>query len=582
MRKLALLLFPLSAFAAPLCDYQVEMVGVDNRELRQALLNRSELVALQERPPASLNSLRYRATNDLPALLRTLRAYGFYEGETSFQIEEHEGHATVTLIISTGPQYAIGRYSIVDTSHTAPLPFTFTDLGVDPGTPAKSTTILNAEMRALQQLANQGHPLAVVEARKVEVNMSEHKVDASAAIDAGPLAAFGPTTLFGLRDVNPRFIENKIAWKQGAQYTDVDVDETSRRLLKSDLFGSVLISHAPALDEKGELPMKLLVSEAKHKSVAVGFSYATVDGVGGSLTWTNRNFRGLGELITFRAEGASLPYYSGILAYKKPDFLRFDQSLSIAAEVSYINIRPYLSIDYTLNQIFERKWGTQNLFSVGLQEEYIDVKESANNGKFWLIELPVFIRYAEADPVLDPTQGFSVTYACIPFQSLEHAHTHYIKQRLNLNVYCPLYSKWVVFACRIQAGSVAGAPQRDIPVPKLFFGGSEDDLRGYRYQTVSPLNATGKPKGGRSALYTTAELRFRLTQTIGLVAFGDFGTVATNPVPQVATKWFKSVGAGLRYYTYFGPLRLDIGVPLDRRKAFDPPVTVYVNIGQAF
>lgn len=582
MRRLLPWLLPISAFAAPLCDYQVELLGIDNKELRQALLNRSELIALQERPPASLNALRYRAQNDLPSFLRTLRAYGFYEGDVSFQIEELDGHAVVTLVVSTGPQYTIDCYRIVDSLHKEPLPFSFSDLGVERGSPALSTALLNAELRALEQLADQGHPLAVVEARKIDVDMLEHTVDAAAAIEVGPLAFFGPTTLFGLREVSPRFIENKIAWKQGEQYTDIDVEETSRRLLKSDLFGSVLISHAASLDEQGQLPMKLLVSEAKHKTVGFGFSYATVDGVGGSVTWTNRNFRGMGELLSFRAEGASLPYYSGLLTYKKPDFLRFDQSFSVAAEVSYTNIRPYLSIDYTLSEIFERKWGTQNLFSVGLQEEYIDVKESANNGKFWLIELPVFIRYADIDTALDPTRGFSVTYAAIPFQSLEQAHTHYIKQRVNLNLYFPLHSKWVVFACRVQAGSVAGAPQKEIPVPKLFFGGSEDDLRGYRYQTVSPLDARGKPKGGRSALYTTAELRLRVSKTIGFVAFGDFGTVATQVVPQIATKWFKSVGAGLRYYTFFGPLRLDVGVPLDRRKPFDPPVTVYVNIGQAF
>jgi translocation and assembly module TamA len=43
------------------------------------------------------------------------------------------------------------------------------------------------------------------------------------------------------------------------------------------------------------------------------------------------------------------------------------------------------------------------------------------------------------------------------------------------------------------------------------------------------------------------------------------------------------VGAGLgaRYYTDFGPVRIDVGVPLNRREG-DPAFGVYVSLGQAF
>jgi translocation and assembly module TamA len=38
----------------------------------------------------------------------------------------------------------------------------------------------------------------------------------------------------------------------------------------------------------------------------------------------------------------------------------------------------------------------------------------------------------------------------------------------------------------------------------------------------------------------------------------------------------------VRYYTAIGPLRLDVGVPLDRRQGVDDAVQIYVSIGQAF
>jgi translocation and assembly module TamA len=40
-------------------------------------------------------------------------------------------------------------------------------------------------------------------------------------------------------------------------------------------------------------------------------------------------------------------------------------------------------------------------------------------------------------------------------------------------------------------------------------------------------------------------------------------------------------GLGLRYYSNFGPIRIDVGTPINRRPG-EPRVAVYVSLGQAF
>ena len=77
------------------------------------------------------------------------------------------------------------------------------------------------------------------------------------------------------------------------------------------------------------------------------------------------------------------------------------------------------------------------------------------------------------------------------------------------------------------------------------------------------------------------EARIKITQTIGIVPFFDAGSYYTNPVPQLDKQIFYGPGLGLRYYTPFGPVRLDIATPLRRRSA-DAPVQVYISLGQAF
>jgi translocation and assembly module TamA len=121
-----------------------------------------------------------------------------------------------------------------------------------------------------------------------------------------------------------------------------------------------------------------------------------------------------------------------------------------------------------------------------------------------------------------------------------------------------------------------------VPVPKRVLGGTDQELRGYRYKTVSPLGEHHLPKGGQSGIFYTFETRFRVSKSIGLVPFFDIGSVYMTRIPNFRGKWYKSVGLGLRYFTFLGPLRFDIAFPLDRRDGIDPRYRVLVSLGQTF
>ena len=327
--------------------------------------------------------------------------------------------------------------------------------------------------------------------------------------------------------------------------------------------------------------MKLRFSEAKHQRISLGAFYGTVDGPGGTVAWTHRNIGGMGDTLSCKAD-VSLRFIAGKLTYKKPDFLTFDQTYRALGEISRENIRSYLAFIYRFANYIERKINPKTNFSAGMKIENIRVFHSASNGTFFLLGVPLFVMYDGADNLLDATQGFTITYSATPYQSLLHSNQHFVKQRLTTNFYIPLGTPRFVLALRAQFGSIAGADQNNVPLTKLFLGGSENELRGYRYKTVSPVNTSNQALGGRSALYTTAELRWKVTKTIGLVPFVDLGTVAFSQVPDFTAKWFKSVGAGFRYFTFFGPLRVDVGFPLNKRQGIDHNLQIYASVGQAF
>jgi translocation and assembly module TamA len=80
----------------------------------------------------------------------------------------------------------------------------------------------------------------------------------------------------------------------------------------------------------------------------------------------------------------------------------------------------------------------------------------------------------------------------------------------------------------------------------------------------------------------SVEFRQRFGKSLGAVAFVDAGSAYPDILPNFSL-FAPRVGAGVgaRYYTDFGPIRLDVGFPLNAREG-DPPFGIYVSLGQAF
>ena len=138
-----------------------------------------------------------------------------------------------------------------------------------------------------------------------------------------------------------------------------------------------------------------------------------------------------------------------------------------------------------------------------------------------------------------------------------------------------------ILAGRVALGSLDGAPLDPLPADQRIYVGGGGTIRPYGYQMAGALAPNNDPIGGKSSLVLNFESRIKVTDTIGVVPFVDAGSYYESSVPQLDQRLFYGVGLGLRYYTPFGPLRLDLATPLYKRSA-DSWVQVYVSLGEAF
>jgi translocation and assembly module TamA len=139
-----------------------------------------------------------------------------------------------------------------------------------------------------------------------------------------------------------------------------------------------------------------------------------------------------------------------------------------------------------------------------------------------------------------------------------------------------------VLAARALVGLAQGAGQYSLPPDQRFYGGGSGTFRGYPYQAASPLIPyTNDPLGGTAITAGSLEYRQRFGQHFGAAFFVDGGQVS-DKLKVVPSSLYVGVGAGIRYYTPIGPVRLDVAVPTKHYSTDDQAFQVYFGLGQAF
>lgn len=566
--------------------YRVEYFGIEDGVALKTIKATSQLHILQKTLPDSVQALRYRAESDIPEMLKVLHSRGYYEARVQVNVEERDSKALVIVSIETGPSYTISSFniSLFQNKEKYSLPCPILDNSytqVRPGAFIKAANVINAELQILQKLSECGYPLASTIDRKVIVDGDTKSVKIDLDIDVGPFSHFGPLSISGNTSVKDLFFTQRIEWKEHAPYCSRKVEETQKALMDTGLFSSVIITHDDEL-QMGALPMRIDVAESKHKSIYGGVSYQTYYGPGLTFGWEHRNLQGLGRRLSLQGDITKRSHV-GVATYQIPHFLRADQDYVWQGKANHLDILPYSERSYQITNRLERELSKKLRIAFGAEGERLFVNSSVQNGDYWIFEVPIFLGLNNADSLLNPTSGINLEYKTIPAFAFSPDRNFYVTQKLSLSTYVPLDPDHIFcLAQKFSGGTILSGREEEIPVPRRFFGGSEEDLRGYAYYSVSPLSETRKPIGGRSALYYSLEPRIRVTKSLGLVPFFDLGNVSEKQLFIPSGKWRKSVGIGIRYFTFMGPFRIDVGFPLNPRKGIDRKYRVLISVGQSF
>lgn len=574
--------------------YETVVRGLDALNLTDEF---KALSALREGKGKAANGAQVsaRAREDEGLAVRLMKSLGYYDATAIATIEQPTtpgGPLTAILTASPGRLYTLSSITI-DAGPVVPPDLIRRNLPLKIGDPIEAARIQGAEANVSLQLPRNGYPFVKVGDRDILLDDQGPKATGAYTlpVDTGPRSSFGQlvTTgdpVFGLDHLNlfPRF-------KPGQLYDAQKTDDLRDALVATGLFSSVSVAPQktgrPGPDGTEQVDLLIRQSKGKYRSLAATAGYSTGQGTRLEASWINRNFSpDEGALITSAVIGTQ---EQGLNAtFRRSNAGRRDRTFQILANASHQNYDAYRAYTGTLaiRWSYDSTPLWQKKFTYAYGAELIGTNEDVydfdlgrrRRGTFGIAALPGQVVFDRSDSLLNPTKGYRLKLNVSPETSVRGAVRPYVRTLAEATGYYPV-SDSLVIAGRARAGSIQGIDRDDLAPSRRYYGGGGGSVRGYGYQRLGPLDPDGNPIGGRSLNEFSLEARYRFGD-FGIVPFVDAGNSYASALPTFTDLRF-GAGIGGRFYTNFGPLRVDVATPLNPRPG-DGKVALYISIGQAF
>ena len=89
--------------------------------------------------------------------------------------------------------------------------------------------------------------------------------------------------------------------------------------------------------------------------------------------------------------------------------------------------------------------------------------------------------------------------------------------------------------------------------------GGDDSIRGYKFESLGPLDVDGNVVGGNRLAVASIEYEYPIGEQWSVAVFADAG----NAYRDGDFNSVSGVGAGLRWHSPLGPIRFDVAFPQD-------------------
>lgn len=422
----------------------------------------------------------------------------------------------------------------------------------------------------------------------------------------GRIYRVGEIAFEGVTAKNRDLIRRLLTFESGDRYDRGEFRESQRRIYELAIFRRVEIEPQLSTVRGDTVDVVVSVARAPTHVVRVGVGFGTEDLYRGRASWLDRNLLGENRQLEVRGEYSRLER-EGAVTYRQPfvflpdlnfsssAFLRFETEDNYTVERTGATTR----VGYRINRFIHSR--------VSLTAERDDFSDfdrgvlipELGRGDFVNPSTLVFtdanISFDNTDSLFRPSRGYRAELGyqlAMPVLGADYA---YHRVRMEVTHYREVREGWVV-ALKALPGAIfpySGDPAADgkgrVPLFQRLFAGGASSVRGYERRQLGPKDdpvrfgqeRDPEPIGGQGSFETSVELRFPLRGNFRGAAFVDAGNVWRESGDVSLGDLEYTPGAGVRYTTPVGPVRLDVARRMSDED-FLPTWVFHISIGNAF
>jgi translocation and assembly module TamA len=508
-------------------------------------------------PDARVRRLYRRADQEI---LQALEVYGYYAPTITKTLASDNGCWRASFRIDRGPRVKLRKVAL-SVSGAGQGDVTLTrllavdELQVGKGLNQRAYTEFKANLATRAQ--RRGYFDGRFATSRVDVYPGELAADVTVEYISGERYRFGPVTL-DQSVVDPKLALRYVDFKAGEPYDADRINDLYTALLVGGYFQNVELRTTPRPAPDLDVALTIVLTAAPRRTATTGLGFATDTGAKLRLGFLNQRLNRQGHQLEFNS---SLAQVLGevSLSYRLPLGSPRDEWLSFDTGYKYENPEGSSSDEFRLGvkDVRRRRGNWRETRFVDYRRETFRVGEDRGTSDLLIPGLS----WANQPRLLPnrPRRAHRLTFTVSGTDEVLGSDTAFLQLESSGKAILPLWNTARLLV-RGEVGWTIKKDFKELPFSVRYFAGGDDSVRGYDYKTLGPTDAAGIVTGGGDKLAGSIEFDQRVFENWSVAAFVDVGN-AFDSFKDLSLK--TGVGAGLRWYSPLGPIRLDVGVPLD-------------------
>jgi translocation and assembly module TamA len=516
---------------------------------------------------------------------KILYSQGFYDGKVEYQIGELKEKNTYQ--INPKEPYLIKAITFKSDIANVKLPSDqqfIKKLGLENGQILLADNVILAQ-KELSNYIEENYCLWQVQIDyQAIINRQTKQAAIIFTLKPSNQAKFGEVSFTGLETIKEYYIQNKIQISKNSCFKKSIINKAKLDLLKTGLFADITANLQKTPEQI--VNVNFVVKERHNKTVKAGIAFNSSEGVIVNTGFEHRNIFGKAQTLQIDLTASRLSQIINS-SLTIPAFFNPKQSLIIGEELARKTFDSFDANSSNSSVTLKRKLTKSTTAGIGGALKISHVKDNVKTNDFRLLSIPLTLEYDKRNHEFNPDSGLFAAGKTAPYIDLVNNNEYFTKSTA-LGTYYYKADNWFfkpVFAFKLSAGSINHINQLDAPTDEKFFIGGSDSVRGYGFQKAGII-VNGDPVGGLSFIETSIETRLRFSQNLiknfGMAFFIDGGNNFVQSTPDLNQNLKWSGGFGVRYFTGFLPIRVDVAFPFDKRSKIDSSFQFYIGIGQAF